>query len=265
MKTIHRATAIATLSALSALAVASPSVAANERPDPAIAKLPRTVLTISAAASLTDVFPVIADAFTKRYPNISITFNFAGSNALVEQLRAGAPVDVIATASEPTMNTAVVNRWVNRPLLFAKNSLVIATPAGNPADVKTLKDLENPRVLTAVCAPAVPCGAATTELFAKNTIKVTPVTKELDVRAVLGKVLADQVDAGLVYATDAKSVGKKVTTVTIPIANNVTTTYPIASVRDSKSPKAAQAFVNYVRFSKSAQGILRAWGFAKPW
>ena len=94
---------------------------------------------------------------------------------------------------------------------------------------------------------------------------MNPVTKELDVRAVLGKVLADQVDAGLVYATDAKSVGKKVTTVSIPTSRNVTTTYPIASVRDSKNAKAAQAFVNYVRFSKSAQGILRAWGFAKPW
>lgn len=254
------------LIALTALLALTPGAhAVSERPDPVIAKLPQTELTVSAAASLTDVFPVIASAFNERYPNITITFNFAGSNALIEQLRAGAPVDVIATASESTMNTALLNQWVNRPLLFAKNSMVIATPKGNPAKVTKVKDLENPRVLTAVCAPAVPCGAATTQLFAKNNVTVNPVTKELDVRAVLGKVLADQVDAGLVYATDAKSVGNKVTTVNIPTSRNVTTTYPIASVRDAKNSKAAQAFVNYVRFSKSAQGILRAWGFAKPW
>ena len=237
----------------------------QNRPDPAVARLPATTLTVSAAASLTDVFPVIAEAFSTRYPNITIRFNFAGSNALVEQLRAGAPVDVLATASESTMWTAVNIGWAARPWLFARNSLVIATPRGNPARIRTVRDLTRPGIQVATCAEAVPCGTAANELFARNDITVRPVTRELDVRAVLGKVIADQVDAGIVYATDARSAGKNVTTVRIPAADNVTVTYPIATVRSAKHQVAANAFVHFVRFSPSAQRILRAWGFERAW
>lgn len=237
----------------------------NQR-DPAVAALPPTTITVSAAASLTDVFPIIAKAFTTRYPKLSVKFNFGGSNSLVEQLRAGAPVDVLATASEPTMWTAVRGGWVSpAPLLFAKNTMVVATPAGNPARIKALADLESDNVSTAVCAVEVPCGLAAQRLFSINNISVAPVTKELDVRAVLGKVIADQVDAGIIYATDARSAGKLVTTIAIPADKNVTTTYPISVVTYSSKRKAAKAFIEYVRYSTSAQSILRAWGFGKPW
>ena len=90
-------------------------------------------------------------------------------------------------------------------------------------------------------------------------------TRELDVRQVLGKVMADEVDAGIVYVTDVRAAGAKVRSVTIAPSNNVTTTYPIATVADARNPVGASAFVSYVRFSTSAQGILRAFGFAKPW
>jgi len=244
----------------------TPAAAVSNKPDPAVAALPATTITVSAAASLTDVFPVIAQAFSTRYPRLSVQFNFGGSNALVEQLRAGAPVDVLATASEPTMWAAIRGGWVSStPLLFARNSMVIAAPAGNPARIAALSDLQSPNVLTAVCAIEVPCGLAAQRLFSVNNVTVTPVTKELDVRSVLGKVIADQVDAGIVYSTDAKSAGKAVTTIKIPASKNVTTTYPIALVTDSSKRKAATAFIDYVRYSTSAQSILRAWGFSKPW
>ena len=247
-------------------AAANPTHATGNQPDPAVAALPRTTITVSAAASLTDVFPVIAKAFNTRYPKLSVKFNFGGSNALVEQLRAGAPVDVLATASEPTMWAAVRGGWVSpAPLLFAKNTMVIATPAGNPAGIKSLADLQSPNVLTAVCAIEVPCGLATRRLFSVNNISIAPVTEELDVRAVLGKVIADQVDAGIVYATDTRTLGKSLTSIAIPADKNVTTTYPIATVAYSTKQKAAKAFVDYVRYSTSAQSILRNWGFGKPW
>ena len=245
------------VSLVSAVVVLGVSTAAAPRP------IPSGTITVSAAASLTDVFPVIAQAFERRYPQIEVRFNFGGSPALVEQMRAGAPVDVLATASESTMNKALSDRLVGRPLLFAKNSMMIATPPGNPAGVKSLNDLTN--VSVAVCEATVPCGAATQSLFSANKLSVSPVTKELDVRAVLGKVMADQVDAGIVYVTDVRAVGKRVTGVSIPAGQNVTTTYPIAVTTDTKQRAAAKAFVDYVRYSTSAQGILRAWGFAKPW
>lgn len=226
--------------------------------------LPPTSITVSAAASLTDVFPAIATAFAQRYPHITVTFTFAGSNALVEQLRAGAPVDVIATASDETMRAAVQGGWAAQPTVFAQNTMAIATPPGNPAGVSSIRDLESSRVLTAVCAPAVPCGQAADLLFARNTVTVTPVTEELDVRAVLGKVIADQVDAGVVYATDARAAGSMVTTVAIEAADNVITDYPIATVTYSANPSSAQAFVDFVLTASAARTTLRAAGFTTP-
>lgn len=253
--------AAAVMSAVALTAVATVGAAAT----PAARPAPAGTITVSAAASLTDVLPVIAKAFEKRFPGTSVRFNFGGSPQLVEQVNAGAPVDVLITASEPTMWKAVDAGTVGRPLLIAKNSMAIAMPPGNRAGVTSLQDLQNPSIRTAVCAPAVPCGAAAKSLFALNGVTVRPVTQELDVRAVLGKVMADEVDAGIVYVTDVRAVGDKVASVAIPADRNVTTTYPIARVTAAPNPVGAQAFVSYVRYTPSAQGILRAWGFARPW
>ena len=226
---------------------------------------PRGIVVVSAAASLTDVLPVIAAGFQKRYPGTEVRFNFGGSPQLVEQVNAGAPVDVLATASEPSMAKAVAARSVGRPLLFAKNSMAIAMPPGNRAGVTSLRSLQDPSITTAACAPAVPCGVAATALFARNRVTVRPVTLELDVRSVLGKVMSDEVDAGIVYVTDVRAAGSKVTSIAIPASQNVTTTYPIATVASAPNPVGAAAFVSYVRYTTAAQGILRAYGFAKPW
>ena len=224
-----------------------------------------TELTVSAAASLTDVFPVIADAFTKRFPDTVIKFNFAGSSTVMNQVIAGAPVDVVATASESTMQIGVDSKLVLRPLFFARNSLTIAVPAGNPANIKSLADLQRSGLLLGVCDTAAPCGASAAELFAKNKLNVTPVTRELDVRSLLGKVISGDLDAGIVYITDVKAAGSKVEFIEIPIKENVMTTYPIAMVAQTQNTELANRFVNFVRFSTTSQGILRAFGFAKPW
>ena len=258
-----------TVAALSAATVAlaiigaGTSVAAPDRP--AVAPPITGTITVSAAASLTDVFPVIAAAFMKKYPGTTVRFNFAGSSTLVEQVNAGAPVDVLATASESTMWKAVNAGHAANPLLFAKNTMAIAMPLDNPANIGSLQDLTKPGVKVAVCDTAVPCGAAARDLFKLNGITIKPVTRELDVRAVLGKVMSGEVDGGIVYITDVRSVRDKISYVPIPPGKNVTTTYPIAPVVGSANADAARAFVAYVRYTPSAQGILRAYGFAKPW
>ena len=143
--------------------------------------------------------------------------------------------------------------------------MAIAMPPDNPGKIAGLGSLSRDGVLVAECVIAVPCGTAARELLAKNGVTVRPVTLELDVRAVLAKVMAGEVDAGIVYVTDVRAVGSKVASVAIPSARNVTTSYPVTAVRDSANPIAARAFVHYLRYTTSAQGILRAYGFAKPW
>jgi molybdate transport system substrate-binding protein len=253
------------LAAIIAITLTAPHARADTRPNPYVRSIPAATITVSAASSLTDVFPVIAQAFTKRYPQLQVTFNFGSSNSLVEQIRAGAPVDVLVTADEVSMWRATKANLAETPILFARNTMAIATPKGNPARIAGLADLQKANVTVAVCAPQVPCGRLATELLAKNDLAIAPVTKEVDVRSVVGKVIADQVDAGIVYSTDIRAFPDDITGVSIPPAKNVITNYPIATVNGSRNGQAAKAFVDYVRYSSSAQGILRAWGFSKPW
>jgi molybdate transport system substrate-binding protein len=98
----------------------------------------------------------------------------------------------------------------------------IATPAGNPANISSISDLAKPSIKVAVCAAQVPCGVDAVTLFANASITVTPVTREPDVKSVLAKVIADEVDAGVVYVTDVLVSGDKVTGVAIPADVNVT-------------------------------------------
>ena len=123
---------------------------------------------MSAASSLTEAFTALAADFEASHPGVDVALNFAGSSALVEQVNAGAPVDVLATASQQTMDAAVAAGSVDDPVRFARNELAVVVPADNEAGVSALADLARSDVVTAICAPDVPCGAATVELFANN-------------------------------------------------------------------------------------------------
>jgi molybdate transport system substrate-binding protein len=118
-------------------------------------------------------------------------------------------------------------------------------------------------VKVALCQVAVPCGATAEKVFTNAKITVTPVTQEADVKSVLSKVELGEVDAGIVYVTDVRSAGTKVTGVTIPADVNASTTYPIAPLSASKNMTTAQAFVSYV-LSSEGQAVLKADGFAQP-
>lgn len=218
-------------------------------------------ITISAASSLTEVMTEISAQFEAAHPGTSVKFNFGGSPQLVEQLANGAPTDVLATASPATMQKAVDADLVQTPFDFATNSMAIALPPDNPANVTGLADLAKPGVKTAVCAPEVPCGAAARALFEKNAVAVHPNTLELDVKSVAAKVTSGEVDAGIVYVTDVKAAGSKMSSVSIPSEMNVTTTYPVAVVKDGAHIELAQQFVEFVLAS---QATFATYGFAPP-
>ncbi len=160
-------------------------------------------LAVFAAASLTDSFEVLAAAFEAGHPGVTVTLNFAASSALREQILAGAPADVFASASADDMNRlAAAGALAGEPRVFARNRMVIAVPAGNPAGITGLEDFADPGRLIGLCAEEIPCGRYAREALASAGVTPSPDTLEPDVRALLTKVAAGELDAGIVYATD---------------------------------------------------------------
>jgi molybdate transport system substrate-binding protein len=271
MKVTKRLSALAAAAAIAAL-LASPAVQASPA-SVSGATAPSGTINVFAAASLTGVFsgPIKA-AFEKRYPGTNVVYNFNGSPTLVTQIRQGAPADVLATADVPNMANAINNGSVAvsrglpyNPVIFTKNTMAVAMPSSNPAGIRTLQDLAKPGVRVGMCQIGVPCGTNARELLARNGVSVTPVTLTTSVTQLLAQVQSGDLDAGIVFLTDVKSAQPPVASVIIPPANNVFSNYPMAVVANAPNAVGARAFVDYVRYTISAQGILRAWGFAKPW
>ncbi|WP_225801002.1 molybdate ABC transporter substrate-binding protein [Streptomyces sp. NK15101] len=222
---------------------------------------PRANLTVLAAASLTDVFKTAGAAYEKSHPGTKLTFSFAGSQELVAQVAQGSPADVLVTADTKSMDK--VKADTDTPAVIAKNRLVIATGKGNPFKVDELKDLADSRLKVVLAAPEVPAGKYSKKILDAQEISVTPVSQEPNVRAVLSKVELGEADAGLVYRTDAESAKDKVDAVEIPDAQNAVAQYPAATLKDSKNPEAAAAFVAWLS-SPEGRKILQDAGFQKP-
>lgn len=220
-------------------------------------------ITVFAAASLTEAFTSLGREFEQANPSATITFNFGPSSSLATQITEGAPADVFASASARNMATVVDAGAGDPPTTFAQNTMAIAVPSDNPANITALADLANPAVKVALCQEDVPCGVVAAKVFANAGIVVTPVTLEADVRATLTKVQLGEVDAGVVYVTDILAAGDKVTGIAIPAGVNAATSYPIATISTSKTPDLAQGFVDYV-LSDDGAAVLTAAGFGKP-
>jgi len=247
---------------LGAVAVlASGCASASSATDPAASasedSLSGTV-EVYAAASLQRSFDEIASAFEAAHPGVTVSAVYDGSSTLATQIGEGAPADVFASADEKNM--AKVKTQAPAPQLFAGNTLVIAVPKGNPGGVATLADLA--RVTTVLCAPEVPCGAASATLLSNAGVSVTPASSEQNVTAVLTKVAASEADAGLVYATDVNG-RDDVETIVPAGADAVVNRYPIAALTDAPNPDAAAAFVAFV-LGEDGQRVLADAGFRAP-
>jgi molybdate transport system substrate-binding protein len=221
-------------------------------------------VTVLAAASLTGSFNQIGKDFESANPGTKVTFSYAGSSALAQQITAGAPADVFAAASPATMKTVTdAGDGSGTPATFVKNQLVIAVPKGNPKGLTSLDALAEPGVKVALCAEQVPCGAAAKKALATAHVKITPVTLEQDVKAALSKVKLGEVDAALVYRTDAKASTADVDGVEFPESAGAINDYPIVALKNAPNPAGAAAFVAYV-LSEPAQKVLADAGFQKP-
>jgi molybdate transport system substrate-binding protein len=221
-------------------------------------------VTVLAAASLTESFTRIGRDFQAAHPGTTVTFSFAGSSQLAQQITAGAPADVFASASPATMKTVTdAGDATGTPAVFVRNQLVIAVPKGNPKHLRTLADLTGPGLKVALCAREVPCGAAAHKALDASGVKLTPVTEEQDVKSALSKVKLGEVDAALVYRTDAHSAAATVDGVEFPESAQAINDYPIVALKSAPNPAGASAFVAFVRTPAELQ-VLSDAGFQRP-
>ncbi len=230
-------------------------------------------LTVFAAASLTDAFERIADGLETANEGLSITYNFAGSQALVTQLQEGAEADVFASANVAQMEAAVEDGSIaGDPVTFVRNRLAIVVPVDNPAGIETPADLGQEGLRLVLAQADVPVGryareavckmgedlAAYGEGFVKR-VAANVASEEEDVRDVLARVQLGEADAGIVYVSDASSAADEVELIEIPDDVNVVATYPIAAVERGDAAL-AEAFIAYV-LGSDGQAILEDFGF----
>lgn len=214
-------------------------------------------LIVSAAASLTEVFPTIDS--TARY-------NFAGSDELATQIREGAPSDVYAAASSKHPQGLYDEGLVEEPVTFASNRLVLIVPTDNPAGIETLEDVTRPGTKLVIAAEGVPVGDYTREVLTELELAGAldnVVSNEDDVKGVVGKVSLGEADAGFVYATDATAAGEEVSAIELPEGSQPPIEYQIAVVESSDDKQAAAAFVQQVLGAEGRQA-LEAAGFVLP-
>jgi molybdate transport system substrate-binding protein len=226
-------------------------------------------ITVSAAASLTDAFKDIATAFEESRPRTKVTLNFGASGQLLQQIAAGALVDVFASADLETMDRAAKQAVIvgESRVVFARNELVVAVPATSLVVLNRLADVGGPEMKRiAIGHPdSVPAGRYARDVL--TTARLWPDLQDRlvftqNVRQALDYVTRGEVDAAFVYRTDAIAAVNRakiafVTKTETPVL------YPAAVVKGSANAEVAAAFVRFLR-ADAAQRILERYGFGRP-
>jgi molybdate transport system substrate-binding protein len=216
-------------------------------------------ITVFAAASLQPPFNQIATQL-KDQQNLSVTFNYLGSQTLASQLTQGAQADVFASADttqmKVTQNAGVI---AGTPRVFAHNRLEIAVAPRNPKAIHRLADLARQGLVVILADPSVPAGRYAQQALAKAHVTVKAASFEQQVTGVLSKVALGEADAGIVYASDIVT-NHRVDGVAIPDDQNVIADYPIAAISNTRNPTGANSFIAFV-LSPAGQSALKAAGF----
>jgi molybdate transport system substrate-binding protein len=218
-------------------------------------------VTVFAAASLTEAFGELGDAFDAANPDTELVVSFASSSDLARQIIEGAPADVFVSADLDNMAKVTdADAAIGRPVVFATNRAEIIVEPGNPLEIVEVADLADPDLVLVVCAPEVPCGSYAEQVVSNAGVTVIPDSLEENVKAVVAKVTLGEADAGIVYATDVLAAGDEATGVEIPDDVNVVADYPIVAVSDDAE---SAAFVDFV-LGPAGQTILARHGFGAP-
>ena len=255
--------------ALAVLApLAAPSTSASAAP------VRQASLTVFAAASLTDAFREIGQAFEAQ-KSTPVTFNFGASSQLRTQLQQGAVADVFASADQNQMNNARNDGSIaGSDVTFVRNRLVVITPKDNPGRLQSAADIANPGIRFVTASPEVPIGVYTQNMFDKMSqiavfgsdfkerANANIVSREPNVRQVVAKVQLGEADAAVVYFSDVTPASAPdLLTISIPDDLNTLASYPIALVANGPQAELGQAFIDLV-MAPTGQAILSRWNFS---
>jgi molybdate transport system substrate-binding protein len=229
-------------------------------------------LTVFAAASLSEAFREMGQAFEAANPGAVVVFNFDGSQSLQTQIEQGAIADVFASASQNQMDALIAQSLAssNPSQIFAVNQLIVILPPGNPAGIQSLADLARPRLKIVLAAKEVPVGDYSRQVL-KNlnaqlgsnyatSVLNNLVSEETNVKQIVAKVQLGEADAGIVYTSDAVA-APDLEIIAIPAKYNVVAAYPIAILDKAPNRALAEKFVAHV-LSTEGQATLKKWGFA---
>lgn len=190
-------------------------------------------LTVLAASSLTDPLTTLAQAYEDDHPGVRVRLSFGSSTKLAQQVAQGAPADLVVLAGTDVLEQLPEQaRDPARQTIVARNILEIATPPNDPAEVSGLADLANPEADVVLCVETAPCGRAADEVLERAGVTANVVSREVDVRSTLTKIVLGEADAAIVYHSDVVTAGDRVRGVSIPAGSNSTLDYPLVRLTD---------------------------------
>lgn len=254
---VSRPLQIAALMLISAIMLSVPACGSS-------APQPRSTTIVLAAASLTEALTEAAEAFEQAHPNARIDCSFAGSQVLAAQIEGGAPAGLFLSADDVQMHR--VSALTSQPTAIASGRCVVIAPADT-----TLSDATD--ALTnawrlALAGPHVPAGRFARDvcehLDILESAEARALSQEESVRGVLTRVAMGEADAGIVYATDARTLPTGFLRIfPLPEGADTGPTYLGAVCNDAPHPQAAASFLAFLT-SDEGQSILRSHGFDAP-
>jgi molybdate transport system substrate-binding protein len=223
----------------------------------------KPALLVSAAASLKAPFT----QYAARFSSSAVRYSFAGSDALAAQIEQGLRPDVFASADTQLPQRLFAAGLARRPVVFAANTLVLAVRAH--ASLFALGDIERPGARVALGTPGVPVGAYAAAVIARlapvarSRLLANVHDREPDVTGIVGKLLQGAVDAGFLYATDARAAGGALRAIPLPVVLQPRIAYAAVELRGAPHPVQARAFIAGL-LTGPGREALRGHGFLPP-
>lgn len=257
-----------TTTSAATLTTTSPAPSTAPASTPAITQAQAVELNVSAAASLTDALKTINDLYMQANKNVKITTNFASSGTLQTQIEQGAPVDVFISAAATQMDNlqkeGLLLNDTRKDLL--NNKIVLIVPNDSNLGLTDFKDLATDKVKKVAMGDpkSVPAGTYGLQAFDELGITAAVQPKEVlgaDVRQVLTYVEGGNIDAGIVFSTDALTSSKVKVVASAPADINAKVVYPVAVIKASKNADAAKAYVNFLSGAQ-AKAVFEKYGFS---